>query len=109
MWDINERASTVKQYFSRYKHVILIPRKSGLEDLWRISQHHPVDPRRAFTYELYKWCAENLEGNVRCKIDRVIWNEWQNDWDFNDIGGDEELFVAFEKEEDITLFLLKWS
>ena len=58
------------------------------------------------------WCEKNCKGKHRYDIHRVVLENSDitinNDYWFNDLGGYDYLFFAFEKEEDYAWFCLRW-
>ena len=57
--------------------------------------------------EMVDWCNENLKHKHRFDFHRVI--NYQGEWEINELGGSDYLFVAFEDEKDYIHYMLRWS
>ena len=91
---IFSRASIVRGYYSGYKYVVEFTYHSALRNNETVS----------FAKQ---WCKENCIGGWRSDIHRVIASA-DIDWDFNEIGGYDAWFWAFENEQDAIMFSLTW-
>lgn len=62
------------------------------------------------------WCEDKCRFKYRMDFHRVlkqtglgINGEEYPEWYFNDIGGTDYIYVAFQNERDYMMFLLRWS
>ena len=88
-------ASLVRDFYHGYAQVVRVD--NVCLDLRSHRQ------RRA---DIAAWCRENCQGHVRADMLRAshIHGEWQLD----ELGGGDYYFVAFERDDDHTLFALRW-
>jgi hypothetical protein len=91
---IHQNASTVKDFYFGYNHII---HWNYTAARW---EHFVSDTAM-------KWCQDHCTGSFACHVHRVIYDEW-NGWVMNEIGGSDELFWAFENEQDAIMFSLSW-
>lgn len=59
-------------------------------------------------HDVQNWCDKNLQSRHRMDLMRVIKN-YRDEWEVNELGGSDFVFVAFEDERDYLSFLLRWS
>ena len=102
------RATRVKDFYHGYKYV------------------HCFEDRNHYAYELLydygpggikygddeivEWLDKNAKFTSRIDMHRVIKCPATADqWEFNDLGGGDYIFVAFKEEKDYMMFLLRWS
>lgn len=57
-------------------------------------------------YDMFKWLNEN-KIQFRSECFRVCQNQ-EDGWYFDEMGGLDVVFIAFKKEADRILFLLRW-
>ena len=91
--NINQRASTVKDFYMGYPYVIQ----------WEatIEQYQKLDTARL-------WCKNNCIGRYTTHIHRVIPDAWTKEMAFNELGGIDTCFWAFTDESDAVMFALTW-
>lgn len=101
---INLYANKISEFYFNYSIVHaftdVIPFSRGYDD-WLIALK-----------DMSNWCEKNCKGKHRYDIHRVVLENSDitinNDYWFNDLGGYDYLFFAFEKEEDYAWFCLRW-
>lgn len=91
---INFRANSVSDYYKGYPFV----------SRWEYGTNRNYES----IAEAQIWCDENCKGKYTNHIHRVIFDQWNGGWIFNNIGGLDYCFWAFENEEDAVMFSLKW-
>ena len=106
--DINMYQTKIKHFYHGYKFV------------------HCIEDRKHYAYQLlydygpggirwggediYDWLDKKTRFKSRMDTHRVIkYPSTGNEWEFNDIGGGDYIFVAFKEEKDYMMFLLRWS
>lgn len=101
--DRNLRASRIKDYYHGYPHVVVFTTSQG--DPWTRY------PSWVQAYSaIQEWCHLNCEGKFCSSIHRVIREpSTDNEWELNDIGGNDALFFAFKNGNDTFMFKLKWG
>ena len=99
--DKNLRASSIKDYYHGYPHIVTFESSRG--DPWT---RYPSWIQAYNAIEI--WCEENCAGKWQTDIHRVIQDYWGN-WKMNDIGGGDVLFFAFKDVNDAFMFKLKWG
>ena len=66
--------------------------------------------------DMRDWCETKCRFKYRMDIHRVfkqtgigINNDLHEDWWFNDIGGSDVIYFAFQNEQDYMMFRLRWE
>ena len=73
------------------------------------------DPTEQFVWAVcadakqYFYPVRELGNNAVWSFQRVIWNEWEQRWNINEIGGEDKLFVATNNKDDAVMITLKYS
>ena len=96
------RAQSINNMFMHFKHVIEVDHnKFMVEDpfTW-----HPCEDARQ-----YFWPARPLGNNAVWRFERVYWNQWQQEWICDEMGGEDKVFVATNSDEDATMIALKYT
>ena len=105
---ITWRASRVKDFYRGYKYVYCFEdRKHYAYEL--LYDYGPGGIRYGAS-DIYDWCEKYAR--FKCRVDehRVIkYPSTGMEWEFNDIGGGDYIFAAFNDEKDYMMFLLRWS
>ena len=55
---------------------------------------------------VHDWCAANCVGKYRMDFHRC--RQGSGEWVFDELGGGDYIWVAFEDERDLVLFILRW-
>lgn len=108
---LHKWSDTIKGYYREYNHIILVPYPSEAARLWNQAArlwNQGVDGF-SFRPQIYTWANEHLKGTMTIDVHRVLkmTDGAPKEWHFNEFGSDE-MFAAFEYEEDATMFLLRW-
>ena len=90
---IQVKNSVVNHLYLRYKHVIVI-NSSASGALW--DDHCPLD----------EWCQAN---DCYWLYDRAWYDQWNNRWESNGIGGGDYFFLATNSDESSVLAKIIWS
>lgn len=85
---------SIDEMYRSYAHVIRVD-----------PRHIPWRDRDAFL-ELRRWARINHCGAV---VDRVIWDQWQQRWEENQIGGTDQVFLGTNDEGTAMLARLTWG
>lgn len=88
----------IKQIYHGYPHVIVYPSDEFIP-VWKEN----------LCEEMIKWCEINCTQKWRNDWQRVLFDQWSNDWIENGIGGADKMFFAFKSEQDAVMFLLVWQ
>ena len=99
---VNYRANDITDMFKNFRYVIV------------------VDPDRFFQYDPFAWvpCKDAKqyfwpirlpEESCVWRFERVIWNEWDQRWHINELGGKDQVFVATNNENDAIMISLRWT
>lgn len=102
---IRHNANTVKDFYCGYPYIFAIDWKCYKNEYWK----QFTDKHKGFG-ELNQWCKDhNME--FRSDIHRVSSSPSANNYHyvFDEIGGGDCMFFAFEKSEDYSWFALKWG
>lgn len=94
---INWSASCVRDFYHGYAQVARV-------DGVCLGVFHSHLQLRA---DIATWCRENCQGQVRIDILRA--SHVHGEWQLDELGGGDYYFVAFERDDDHTLFALRWS
>jgi hypothetical protein len=100
---INFRATRVRDIFCNFEHVVI------------------VDPDKFFVYDPFAWApkkeAQQYFWPARTLGENAVWR-WErvmrapstgNEWEVNELGGEDTLFVATNNERDAIMIALKYS
>jgi hypothetical protein len=102
--DVLYRASRVRDFYSGYQFLYCFEDRS-----------HPVyDWEYCYdgsgSNDVVTWCQNNSRHKYRFDCHRVFRApSTANEWEFNDLGGSDYIFVAFKDETDYTMFLLRYA
>ena len=114
--DVCRYANKVSDFYTpKYKHVHRIEYGQNHYAHQCIHDWGPGGIR--FGYEdIRDWCEEKCRFKYRMDIHRVlkqtgigINGEEDEDYWFNDIGGGDFVYFAFQDERDYMMFMLRWS
>jgi hypothetical protein len=105
---ITWRASRVKDFYRGYKYVYCFEdRKHYAYEL--LYDYGPGGIRYG-NDDMYDWMDKHAKFTSRMDIHRVIrYPSTGMEWEFNDLGGGDYVFVGFKNEKDYMMFLLRWS
>jgi hypothetical protein len=97
------RAGNIPNMFMHFKHVIVVDANKFF-DLCEPFAYVPCKDARQ-----YFWPARELGDNAVWRFERVIWNQWQNQWDINGMGDRDKVFVATNSDRDAMMIALKYA
>jgi hypothetical protein len=100
--DVFYPATRIKDYYRGYPYVYCIENRDHEVYYWDLG----LDG----TFTVSKWCEENCKGKFRLDFHRAMntpGTAYQ--WEINELGGGDYIFVAFKDPKDYTWFLIKWS
>jgi hypothetical protein len=105
---ITWRASRVKDFYRGYKYVYCFEdRKHYAYEL--LYDYGPGGIRYG-NDDIYDWMDKHAKFTSRMDIHRVIrYPSTGMEWEFNDLGGGDYVFVGFKNEKDYMMFLLRWT
>ncbi len=97
------RASTVENMFMNFKHIIEVNPEKMLDST------HPFGWHSNEEFNQFEYPNKELGDNsvwywCRCRKDR-----WDSRWHFDEIGGEDKVFVATNNERDAVLIALKFG
>lgn len=116
-WDVYRRmrdpdvvyyANRVKDFYQGYKFVHCIENRNHYA--YELLYDYGPGGIRYGADDIYDWMDKTARFKSRMDMHRVIrYPSTANEWEFNDMGGGDYIFVAFKDEKDYMLFLLRWS
>lgn len=111
---VNAYADTVKHFYKGYRFVYQCYNADHYA--YKCLYNHGPGGVRYGYEEISDWCENNLRFKYRLDIHRChqqtglgINSEEDVNWFFNDIGGSDFVFIAFQDERDYLIFMLKWA
>ena len=106
--DVVYYASRVKDFYQGYKFVYCIENRNHYA--YELLYDYGPGGIRYGNDDMYDWLDQKARFKSRMDMHRVIrYPSTANEWEFNDIGGGDYIFVAFKDEKDYMMFLLRWS
>ena len=97
------RASTIPNMFQNFKHVIIVsPNK--FFDLCEPFVYVPCEDARQ-----YFWPQRPVTNTCVWRFERVMWNQWTQEWDINGMGDRDKVFVATNNDKDAMMIALKYA
>jgi hypothetical protein len=102
--DVLYRASRVRDFYNGYPFLYCFENRAHLVYDW----DYRYDGSGSSV--VVTWCQNNLRHKHRFDCHRVFRApSTTNEWEFNDLGGSDYIFVAFKDETDYTMFLLRYA
>jgi len=102
---INYRGRTPKEYFRDFKYVIRVDYDkvySGAYDIFGYAMCQD--------FKTYLHPTRSLEeGPCVPLIERGLWNDRTGEFEFNGLGGGDEMFVATNSEDDVIMLSLRFG
>lgn len=104
-YDINViyRARDITNMFENFEHVIEV-RWDNFFDHEEMGAWIPNEDAKQ-----YFWPARELGDNAVWRIERVLWDRWDNRWHITGLGGEDKVFVATNNSKDAMMMALKYS
>lgn len=113
--DVCRYADKVSDFYSGYKYVYMCIDNPNHYTYKCVADYGPGGLR--FGYEdMRDWCELKCRFKYRMDINRVlkqtgigIDGQEYPEWYFNDIGGNDYVYFAFQNEQDYVHFMLRWG
>lgn len=102
--NINYRSTRIKEMFAKFEHIIIVDSEKFFD---------PREPLGWVPYEeaqQYFWPNRELGNNAVWRFERVIncpATAWE--WEINELGGEDRVFVATNNHEDAIMIALRYS
>lgn len=100
--NVNYRATKINDMFKKFKHVIVV-------DSSKFFQFDPFSWVPCEDAKQYLWPQRELGDNAVWRFERVIncpATAWQ--WEINELGGEDHVFVATNSDRDAMMIALKF-
>lgn len=111
--DICRYANKIRDFYSKYPYVFQIQYTHHAYKL--VADYGPGGQVYGYN-EMRSWCDRCVRFKWRLDIHRVfkqtalgISNDEHEDWYFNEIGGNDYIYFAFQDEKDCIAFMLRWA
>lgn len=95
-------ASTIPNMFRNFKHIIVV-------DPDKFFQFDPFTWVPCEDAKQYFWPNRELGNNAVWRFERVVWDQWSEQWSINGLGDRDLAFVATNNERDAMMIALKYS
>ena len=96
--DINGRSTQVRYFYYGYPYFYCFENRNHNIYNWNSLEN------------LRCWAETHCQHKYRMDIFRVIkCPATSNEWEINDLGGRDYIFIAFKNEHDAFKFMLKWA
>jgi hypothetical protein len=99
--DFNMKASKIKDHYYGYPYVHCITDRDHTIYFWDLGW----DGWKV----IHTWCKEHCKDKFRIDFLRVIKDSYTDEWEINEIGGSDYIFIAFKDEIDMIWFKLRWE
>ncbi len=103
--DYNLRATSLRDYYHGYPYWADIPYPHHAYQV--LYDYGPGGWREGY-HDIWDWCKEHCEDKFRIDFLRVIQN-YSGEWEVNEIGGMDVIFIAFKNENDFLNYCLRWA
>lgn len=97
------RASSISNMFMHFKHIITVD-PDKFFDLCEPFAYVPNEDARQ-----YFWPQRELGNNAVWRFERVVWDQWMQEWHINGLGDRDKVFVATNNERDAMMIALKYG
>ena len=98
----------VKDFYGGYKYVYCFEDRSHYA--YELVYDYGPGGIRYGNDDIYDWLDQHATFTSRMDMHRVIrYPSTSMEWEFNDLGGGDYIFVAFKNEKDYMMFLLRWQ
>jgi hypothetical protein len=101
--NVNYRATRIKDMFKNFEHVVIVDLNKFVDHAEPFAWVPCADARQYF------WPARPLGENAVWRFERVIncpATSWE--WEVNELGGEDKIFVATNNERDAMMIALKY-
>ena len=102
--NVNYRATKINDMFRNFKHIIMVDVDKFVD------YHEPFAWVPNADARQYFWPNRPLGENAVWRFERVInCPATANQWEINELGGEDKIFVATNNERDALMIALKYS
>jgi hypothetical protein len=101
--NVNYRATRIKDMFKNFEHVVIVDLNKFVDHAEPFAWVPCADARQYF------WPARPLGENAVWRFERVIncpATSWE--WEVNELGGEDKIFVATNNQQDAMMIALKY-
>lgn len=106
--DVFYCASRVKDFYKGYTYMYCIENRNHYA--YELLYDYGPGGIKYGSDDIYDWCDNHARFKCRMDIHRVIkYPSTSMEWQFNEMGGGDYIFVAFKDEKDYMMFLLRWA
>jgi hypothetical protein len=101
--NVNYRATRIKNMFENFEHIVIVDINKFVDHAEPFTWVPCKDARQYF------WPARPLGENAVWRFERVIncpATAWE--WEINELGGEDKIFVATNNERDAMMIALKY-
>ena len=95
-------ASTISNMFRNFKHIIVV-------DSDKFFQFDPFTWVPCEDAKQYLHPQRELGNNAVWRFERVVWDQWSNQWCINGLGDEDKVFVATNNDMDAMMIALKYA
>ena len=99
---IVHRASTIEGMFVNFKYIIPVSTQ-----IFNSAEPFGWVPNKDF--QQYTYPMRDLDNCAVYHFARGIRDQWGSKFNFNELSGDDQVFVATNNKEDAMMIALKWS
>ena len=103
--DVSRQASRVEDFYCGYPYVYCFENRS--HHAYSTIYDYGPGGHSVGVNDIKEWCVQNIKDKIRFDYHRVY--KFQDNWRFDEMGGEDYIFVAFKSERDYLWFLMKWS
>lgn len=114
--NVSPRAWKIKHFYHGYKYVYCFENRQ--QYAYSLLYDYGPGGHRYGYADIYDWCEEHARFTFRMDTHRVskyyysVAGEWDtkaDEWEIDEMGGGDYLFVAFKDEKEYMMFLLRWA
>lgn len=95
-------ATTIENMFMNFKHIIPVDNRKFLD--WA----EPFAWVPCDDAQQYFWPYRELGNNCVWRFERVRKDRWDNRWHIDELGGEDQVFVATNNDKDAMMIALKY-
>lgn len=97
---------TPKEYFCGFKFVVRV----NYDSVYSGPYDGMFGRSMCQDFKAYLYPTRSFEeGPCIALIDRGLWNKYTGEFEFNGLGGDDEMFVATNNEDDVIMLALRFG
>lgn len=103
---VNWSATRIDDFYHGYRHRFIFDHKHKIYN-WDLHWDGNSIVNYGQHGDVKAWCKTNCSGKYRMDFHRCC--QINNEWIFDELGGDDYIWIAFDDERDLMLFILKWA